>query len=173
MNGCDSQLRFSLAHLLAVIAYLAFTLSVFRYSGSLMSGVHLSLCLMGWLMWRFGRVHLVGLVPTLFGADMVLGFSLSIIQCADFLGAAGVTCGSVVLLFGLGILVCISARKGRYWQSQIGTAAVGLLLLVAWWFSLPALARAARASDIAANNAATAAGVDDRRCSPTTWTSSR
>jgi hypothetical protein len=142
-----------------MIAYIAFTLSIVRYTGSLISGIHLSLCPMGWLMWRFGRVRLVGLVPTLIGADMVLGFSLSIIQYADFMGAAGVAFGSVVLLIGLGVLVCISARRGRYWQSQIGTAAVGLLLVVAWWFSLPAFARAARASDLAANSAATARAV--------------
>ena len=159
VNRCDSQLRFSLAHLLAVIAYLAFTLCVVRYSGSLISGIHLSICLMAWLMWRFGRIRLVGLVPTLIGADMVLGFSVSIIQYADFLGAAGVTFGSVVLLIGLGILVFVSASRGRYWQSQIGTAAVGFLLLVAWWFALPALARYARASDMAANGAATALAV--------------
>ena len=122
-------------HLLAVIAYLAFTFSVVRYSGSLTSGIHLSLCLMGWFMWRFARVHLVGLVPTLIGADLVLGFSVSIIQYDEFLGAAGVAFGSVVLLIGLGILVCISARMGKYWQSQTrhcsgdSVAACGVVVL--------------------------------------------
>lgn len=155
VNECDSQLRFSLAHLLAVIAYLGFTFSVVRYTGSSISAVHLSVCLMAWLMWRFGHVRLVGLVPTLIGADIVLGFSLSTIQSDEFLGAAGASFGSIVLLIGLTILFCISARRDRYWRTQMGTAAVGTLLLVAWWFSFPALARAARASDMAANSAAT------------------
>ena len=159
VNECDHQLRFSLAHLLAVIAYLGFTFSIVRYTGSSMSAVHLSICLMGWLMWRFGRVRLVGLVPSLIGADMVVGFSLSTIQSDEFLGTAGVCFGSIVLLIGLAILFCISARRDRYWRTQLGTAAVGTLLLAAWWFSFPALARAARASDMAANCAATARAV--------------
>jgi hypothetical protein len=161
MNQRDSQWRFSLAHLLAVIAYIAFTLSIVKYTGSLTSGVHLFLCLTGWLMWRFAHVRLAGLLPALVGADIVLSSSVSFafVQGNDFAGAAGVSCGSVVVLIGLAVLAAISVRKGQYWQCQIGTAAVGLLLLVAWWFSLPVLTHAARASDIAENSVATAQAV--------------
>ena len=161
MSARDNQLRFSLAQLLAGIAYIAFTGTVVRCTGSIASAIYLSLCLAGWLMWRFTRLHVAGLVPTLVGTDVLLSSSLDWIgsNSQPELNFLGIVLGTLLMLVGLSIWVGLAGRKRQNGQRQIAAAAASFVFLVAWWLFLPTLEKAAHLSDIAANNAATILAV--------------
>ena len=158
------MIRFSLLHLFGVTTLVAFILGMVSYTGSIPLGIHLSLCLTGWLMRRFLHAHLGGVIPALLGGDVLLcsSFGWAHRGSEDFLGlrAVFVVIASLVVLVGLGVLVWVGTKRQQFWKQQIAIAATIAVVLAAWWSAVPTLGNAAiarrRASDIAANTAATA-----------------
>ncbi len=61
----DESVQFSLRELLAVTAYIAITAMLVSYTNYVSVGIHLSLALVGWIMWRFAHGHLAGIIPAL------------------------------------------------------------------------------------------------------------
>ena len=57
--------RFTTRELLGVTAYVCFMFAAARIVGSLDPVIPLSLGLVGWVMYRFGRGHLAGIIPAL------------------------------------------------------------------------------------------------------------
>jgi hypothetical protein len=163
----DSTIRFSLRHMFGVTAFIALTLGVVSYTGSIAYGIHLSLCLAGWVMWRIGHGHLGGLIPALLGGDLLLCLSVGWIMSGseDFLGIRVImgVFASLFVFVGVGVLLWISTKKRRFWKHQIAIAAAILFILAVWWAAVPMLGNATIArrqtADIAANNLATAKAI--------------
>lgn len=163
----DTAIRFSLRQLLTVTGYLAFTVAVVVNTGSIALGIHLSLGLVGWIMWRFAHGHLGGIIPALLGGDFLLCSSVVwVVQGSeDFMGVRSMfnVLASLLVLVGLAGLIWIGMTEQRFWKHQMGIAAAIGCILVAWWIAIPALGHAAiasrRAADTAANNLAAAKGI--------------
>lgn len=163
----DDAIHFSLLSVLAVTSYIAFTLAVVSYTNSVVYGVHLSLVLVGWVIWRYVHGHLGGIIPALLGGDVLLCSSVAwtIHGSEDLMGFRNIAnaFASFLVLAGFAVLVFVGAEKQGFWKHQIGIAALSLCTLVAWWIAIPVLGNAAmaqrRAADIAANSVATAKAI--------------
>ncbi len=158
----DNAIRFSLRSLLVVTSYVAGTMAVVSYTNNIAFGFHLSLGLVGWIMWRFAHGHLGGLIPALLGGDLLLCSSVSWVfhGSEDFMGfrVAFSAIASLLVLTGLGVFAWIGARKRSFWRNQVCIAATIFCTLIVWWIAIPTLGNAAmshrRALDIAANSTA-------------------
>lgn len=163
----DARIRFSLRHMFGVTAFIALTLGVVSYTGSIVPGIHLSLCLAGWLGWRIAHGHLGGLIPALLGGDLLLCLAVDWTTSGseDFLGIRAFigVFASLFVFVGVGVLVWISMKKRPFWKHQIGIAAAILSILAVWWVAVPMLGNATiarrQATDIAANKLATAKAI--------------
>lgn len=150
-----------------VTAFITLTLGVVSCTGSIAIGIHLSLCLTGWLMWRIAHGHLGGLIPALLGGDLLLCLSVGWITSGSedpfgiqvFTGAFA----SLFVFVGVGVLLWVSTKKRRFWKHQIAIAATILFILAVWWAAVPMLGNATiarrQAADIAANKLATAKAI--------------
>ncbi|MEQ1829157.1 MAG: hypothetical protein ABL921_24555 [Pirellula sp.] len=163
----DTAFRFSLLSLLVVTSYVAGTLALVSYTNNTAFGIHLSLGLVGWIMWRYAHGHLGGLIPTLLGGDLLLSTSINWVFAGseDFLGLRAILSvfASLLVFSGLGVFAWIGAKKLSYWRNQVGIAALVFCTLVAWWVAIPSLGNATvarrQALDIAANKMATAKAI--------------
>ncbi len=163
----DNAIQFSLRDILSVTTYIAASLAVVSYSNSVPIGIHLSLALIGWIMWRYAHGHLGGIIPALLGGDILLGSSVAWVSdgSEDFMGFREMICmaASLFVLTGLGVFVWIATRKQRFWRYQIGIAVSIFIILIAWWSIIPTLGNAAisrrQASDNALNNVATTTAI--------------
>lgn len=161
------MIRFSLLDLFGVTTFVAFILGLVSYTGSILVGIHLSLCLVGWILSRFLHGHPGGVIPALVGADILLCSSVAWVHrgTEDFLGLRVVfaVMASLIVLIGLGVLVWVGTKRQQFWKQQIAIAAIIAVILAAWWAAIPSLGDAAtarrRAADIAANKAATAKAI--------------
>lgn len=158
----DSTVRFSLLSLLVVTTYIACTMAVVSYTKNIVFGVHLTLGLVGWIIWRFAHGHLGGLIPTMLGSDFLLCSSAEWVLhgSEDFLGIclALNVIASLIVLTGIGLFAWVSSKKRHNWLNQVCIAASIFFALVVWWIVTPRLGSAAlshrRALDIAANGSA-------------------
>lgn len=119
----DNAVRFTLASVLGMTAYIAIALAVVSYTPSIPLGVHLWLGLVDWLLWKYCRGHLGGLIPALLGGDILLCLSTRWVFDGpeDFMGFRETVCcmASLVVLAGLGVFVWLASKKQRYWQNQV------------------------------------------------------
>lgn len=161
------MIRFSLLDLFGLTASVAFILGLVSYTGSILVGIHLSLCLVGWILSRFLHGHPGGVIPALVGADILLCSSVAWVHrgSEDFLGLRVVLAviASLIVLVGLGVLVWVGTKRQQFWKQQFAIAAIIAVILAAWWVAIPTLGDAAmarrRAADMAANKAATAKAI--------------
>jgi hypothetical protein len=161
------MIRFSLLELFGVTSFVALILGIVSYTGSILVGIHLSLCLTGWLMRRLLHGQLGGIIPALLGGDFLLCSSVAWVHhgSEDFMGIHKMldVIATLVVCVGLGALVWVGIKRQRFWKQQIAIATIIAVILAAWWIAVPALGNAAiarrRASDIAANKVATARAI--------------
>ncbi len=162
-----APIRYSLKYLLAVVGAVAASLGIVRLTGSIGLGVHLSVCLAGWLLWRTANVHFGGVIPTLLGVDILLNCSIDWVHdgAEDFMGfrSSAIIFAEFLVVLGIGLTVWFAVRRRRFWRRQMGIALVFLSLLVAWSVTIPGIGNAAitrrRRTDNAANNRATAQAI--------------
>ncbi len=161
----DNTVRFSMGQVFGVTALVALALSIASLTGSVTLGVHMSMCLAGWVMWRILHGHPAALIPVLLGADLLLSTGIEWgLKGEDFMFRGIILLiGTLLVLAGVGALVCIGTRKQRFWKHQYGVALAILCMLLAWWVVVPLVGGASvarrRASDTAANNQATAKAI--------------
>jgi len=163
----NSPIQFSLRQMFGVTGFVAFTLGMVSYTGSTAVGVHLSLCLIGWVMWRIVHVGLGGLVLIILGADILACRAVDWIVngSEDFLGAQEMFnwFASLLVLAGAGWLLIKASKKQGCHGRQAAVAVVALSSLIAWWAVVPTLGNNAiarrRAADNAANNKAVADAI--------------
>ncbi len=166
MNDTES-IRFSLREALAVTAAAAAVCAVVAYTNSVVIAIHLTTVFLGFVIWRYAQGHLGGLIPTLLGGDLLLGFSLGWVVngSEDFMGFRGLIFGvaSVLFLTGLGVFLGIASYRRRYWRHQAAIAITLGAIFVIGWIVVPTLGKAAtlrrQKADIAANTAATAQAI--------------
>jgi len=161
----NKSFSFSLKHLFSATATVAIVLGVVAATGSVVLGVHISLGLAGWIIWRFAHAHPAGLIPCLLGGDILLASSYRWVFHANeafFRGFFLMLGGSLI---GIGILIfaLIGAAQKRYGNHQYVCAAVIAVMLFVWWAIVPMLGSSAvahrQAADIAANNRAAAKAI--------------
>lgn len=164
----DSTIRFSLRHTFGVTAFIALTLGIVSYTGSVAYGIHLSMFLIGWVMWRILHAYPQGLIPILLGADFLLWVAYERGLCGseeDFFGYRMILSvfASVLVLVGVAILVRTGNKKHQFWKHQIIIAATISCVLVALRGAIIVLGNTAiaerRATDIAATKLATAKAI--------------
>ncbi|MCU0721611.1 MAG: hypothetical protein MUC83_18015 [Pirellula sp.] len=158
-SEADEKIRYSLRELLIVTTYIQVSLAVAFYLNSVVIGIHLSLALLGWMMWRYAHGHLGGIIPALVGGDILLCSSVQWVLSGeeDLFGLRGLFCivASLCVAAGFFVLLWVAARRPRFWKHQIGIAVFLLLAMCTWWAIIPSIGNAAiarrRAVDIAAN----------------------
>ncbi len=170
MNGeNDDRIRFSLRSMFCLTGFAALILGIVSSTGSIVLGAHLSLGLIGWVMWRIVRVHPGGLIPFLLGADLLACSSIDWVVRASEGGflipvwAVFSVPGSLLVLIGFGVLLAIGLKKRHLGKRQTVAALIILPMLLAWWIVIPMLGHAAverrRASDAAAMTRAAAEAI--------------
>ena len=156
----DNTVRFSLFSVLAVFGYISLSLAIASSMKSVALGIHLSLILVGWIMWRYTHGHLGGIVPALLGGDVLLCLSVPWIfrGAEDLMGFRELinVAASLLVVLGLVVLLWIGAKKQRFWQHQLWIAGSIFCVLLLWWIAIPIVGNAAiarrQAGDIAANS---------------------
>src|SRR5262249_13721352 len=136
-------------------------------AGSVSLGVHLSMVLVGWILWRYAHGYLGGILPVLLGGDVLLCASApwGFRGTGDFMGFRSLVtfAASLSVLAGVGGFVWAGARDRPDAKHQRSIAVLLLCLLVGWWLAIPTLGNAAigrrQAADTAANNAAAARAI--------------
>lgn len=164
----DSTIRFSLRQMFGVTGFVALTLGIVSYTGSVAYGIHLSMFLIGWVMWRVLHAHPKGLIPVLLGGDFLLWVAYERVLRGseeDFLGYRTMISvfGSLLVVFGVSRLVRVGSKKQRFWERQKVIAAAIMSILLVLWVAIIVLGNTAiarrRAADTAANNLATAKAI--------------
>lgn len=164
----DNSIRFSLLSLLGVCTYVSLTLALASSMNSIPLGIHLSLGLVGWVLWRYAHGHLGGIIPVLLGGDALLCASVPWVFHAseDFLAFRAIFCilASLLVLVGFWVFIWIGSKDQPYSKHQHWIAGLVFCILGIWWVAIPALGEAAiarrQAADIAANNVATARAIE-------------
>jgi hypothetical protein len=166
----EPPFQFTLRQLLAVTTYVAFTLGLGQWTGSLEVVVHLSLILVGWIMCRVMHGRLGAVIVSLIGLD---GMTCAGIDWAyygreeDFLffDIRGIFCflASLMAIVGVGLFFWSAVDQRPYWRTQLTIGLVLSAILIGWWSVVPAIGKAAiaqqQARETAANNAAMAKAV--------------
>jgi hypothetical protein len=168
MPDQNENLRFNLKHVFVLVALLAAALSAGRITGSPAMSIHLTLLVVGWIMYQFMHARLAGLVPCLLGLDYltITGIHWTYFARDSNFLINGIfnTFASFLIFAGIAaFFVCFSNRKRPYWEWQLINAIAFLAVLVVWWLVVPYFGEAAvaqrRARDTANNNAAMAESV--------------
>jgi hypothetical protein len=163
----DNRIRFSLFSLLGVFAYVSCTLALASFTNSVALGVHLTLLLVGWLLWRYAYGHGAGIILVLLGGHLLLALSLPWVLdgTEDFLGfrALASMAASLIVMAGLADFVWEWHTGRPYARNQLWIAATLFCVLIVGWAAIPTLGNAAiarrQASDTAANNRAAAKAI--------------
>ena len=160
MPDRNTDLRFTLKHLFIVVALLAGALSAGRVTGSVAISIHLTLLVIGWIMYRFMYAHLAGLIPCLLGFDYLAsrGIGWAYFGFEDFFDDFLSSAASILVLVGSCTFLYLATREGLRSRWQLINAVLFFALFVAWWVFIPALGNAAvaqrKAGEAAQNNAA-------------------
>jgi hypothetical protein len=165
MTNRNENLRFTLKHLLILVALLAAALCAGRITGSPAMSIHSMLLVVGWVMYRFMHARLVGLIPCLLGLDILSIRAIDWAYLGEDFWFEGVfnVFASCLIVAGITAFFLFGSSKRPFWRWQLANALAFLAILVAWWFTIPFLGEAAvaqrRASDTAHNIAAMAKSV--------------
>jgi len=166
MTDRNENLRFTLRHLFVVTALSAMALAAGRVTGSPALTIHLTLVVVGWLIYYVLHGHLAGILPCLLGADYLTIHAIDWTYRANapFMFEPVLDMFASFLIFvGLGIFVILGCRKGPYWRWQLANAAIFFTLLIAWWLVIPMIGERViaqqRARDTVRNNAAMSQAV--------------
>jgi len=166
-NQPKNAIRYSLLGMLGMFAYISFTLAAASATNSVALGIHLSLLLVGWILWRYAHGHLAGILLVLLGGDALLCMSVPWIfeGVEDFMGFRALVMlgASLLVLIGLGVFLWAGTREWEFSKHQKWIAATLFCVLIGWWVAIPTIGEAAigrrQAADIAANNAAAAKAI--------------
>jgi hypothetical protein len=166
-NEPDNTIRFSLLSVLGIFAYVSFAFAMASLANSVAVGIHLSLLLVGWVLWRYAYGHGAGVILVLLGGDLLLCLSVPWIRdgADDVMGfrvLASLAAGLIVTI-GLGVFVWAGSTSRPHARNQLWIAATLFFVLVCCWVAVPTIGNAAiarrQSADIAANTAAAAKAI--------------
>ncbi len=164
----ENTVRISLRHMFGLTTWIALTLGVSSYTGSVAIGIHLTMCLVGWVLWRILHTEPGAVIPILLGGDLLLWVAYERAVCGsedDFLGYRMIlsAVASLLVLAGVTILVRTARAKQRSWKRQAAIVATAIPVLVFLWVAIIAVGSASidrrQASDATANRLAMAKAI--------------
>lgn len=156
-------IRFFLWQVFGLTTGLALALGISSYSGSVAVGIHLIMCLVGWVMWQILHMRTGAIIPLLVGSDLLLWVAHEravVGSDDDFLGYRWLITLFASLLVTAGIVQLI--RTGRQqsllWKRHVAIAVTLIAVLFGLWMAIIVVGNASiarrRAADTAANRLA-------------------